>query len=41
MLKGELYINYPEESVELGENWEVIAQIFYKLGYEQARSLYK
>jgi hypothetical protein len=27
---------YPDECVEMGENWELIAKIFYALGLEAA-----
>ena len=36
ILESKLASDYPEECVQNGENWELIAEIFYKLGYEAA-----
>ena len=36
MLGAKLASDYPEECVETGENWELIAEIFYKAGFEAA-----
>jgi hypothetical protein len=36
LLKLELgTVKYEAVSVELGENWQVIAEIFFDLGYEE------
>ena len=35
LLENELK-KYPDECVELGDNWELIAKIFYSLGYMDA-----
>ena len=37
ILREKLASDYPDEAIELGENWELIAEIFYKLGYEAAK----
>lgn len=29
---------YPDYPIELGENWEIIAEIFYKLGRESVQA---
>jgi hypothetical protein len=34
ILEEGLAVDHPDESVELGENWEIIAEIFFKAGYE-------
>lgn len=34
ILAQKLAESYCDESVELGENWELIAEIFYKKGFE-------
>jgi len=36
MLSAKLKSDHPTEYVELGENWELIAEIFYKAGFEAA-----
>lgn len=36
ILSAKLESDYPEECVEIGENWELIAEIFYKAGFEAA-----
>lgn len=36
MLSAKLEADHPGECVELGENWELIAEIFYKAGFEAA-----
>jgi hypothetical protein len=33
ILEEGLAADYPDESVELGENWEIIAKIFFHAGY--------
>lgn len=38
MLKEKLEVNYPNTEVELGESWEIMAKIFYELGYERGYS---
>lgn len=38
ILEQKLASDYPEESVESGENWELIAEIFYKIGFEAANA---
>lgn len=30
--------DFPDYAVKMGENWQVIAEIFYKLGYEDAQN---
>ena len=36
ILSEKLDSDYPDECVELGENWETIAAIFYKYGFDSA-----
>lgn len=36
ILEAKLASEYPDESVENVENWELIAEIFFKAGYEAA-----
>lgn len=36
ILSDKLAKNYPDWSVECGENWELIAEIFYQAGIEDA-----
>lgn len=36
ILESNLLADYPEECVEIGENWEIIAVIFYTEGYKAA-----
>ena len=36
ILEEKLASEFPDESVEAGENWERIAEIFYAVGYEAA-----
>ena len=38
ILHETLLEKYPGECVEMGENWELIAKIFYDLGYEEAKN---
>lgn len=37
LLNEKLETDYPEDSVELGDRWELIAEIFFKAGYEKAK----
>ena len=34
LLDEKLASDYPDESIQMGENWELLAEIFYKAGYE-------
>lgn len=36
ILSEKLASDYPDECIELGEAWELIAEIFYKAGFEAA-----
>jgi hypothetical protein len=36
VLEETLASDYPYESVENGENWQLIAEIFFRLGYDSA-----
>lgn len=38
MLELQLASGYEDEYVELGENWEVIAEVFFKAGFEAGRN---
>lgn len=38
ILETKLASDYPDESVESGENWEIIAEIFFKAGFEAAKA---
>ena len=38
ILGSKLASDYPDECVENGENWELIAEIFYKAGFEAAKA---
>jgi hypothetical protein len=38
ILEASLASDYPEDYVEVGENWEIIAEIFYKVGFERAEN---
>ena len=38
LLGEKLAENYPDDCVELGEQWELIAEIFYKLGFAAANA---
>jgi hypothetical protein len=38
ILEASLASDYPESSVGVGENWEIIAEIFYKVGFERAEN---
>lgn len=37
MLDKVLAEKYPEESIEMGENWELIAKIFYDIGFDDGK----
>ena len=36
ILSDALAKDHEDEYVEMGENWELIAEIFYRAGYEKA-----
>ena len=36
ILGQKLASEYPDECVEIGENWELIAEIFFKAGFDAA-----
>lgn len=37
ILDAGLEDDYPDDSVEMGEGWELIAAVFFKAGYEAAK----
>lgn len=37
LLDAKMDSDYPAEYVELGENWEIIAAIFFKAGFESSK----
>ena len=38
ILNNMLEEHFPDWNVELGENWELMAEIFYRVGYDKACS---